>query len=329
MAMSAFAFAGVIYVDNTISDGYWQDALPTLQQALNAAQAGDEIWVAQGTYTPGVSRTSSFVLKQGVKLYGGFFGGEVALDDRDIHSNKTILSGEIGNTALQTDNSIHIISCSGTMDQETILDGFVIQGAYADDGNGGGGLLLQNGASPLIRNCHFVDNYTNNYGAAANVQNAPIFQNCLFENNQALRGGAVASEENRTQSGSVLFDHCTFVLNVAAEGSALYFEKRETALIDSCVFWQNTDGNSNLNSVSLEFRVSTPTIENSAFDDASVSASVINNVIYYASEDADGPFLNTDDYRLDNDHSLPREWGWYYIQSPLVLNIRVFLQGAF
>jgi predicted outer membrane repeat protein len=329
ISMSAFAFAGVIYVDNNITDGYWQDAYPSLQQALTASQSGDEIWVAQGTYTPGVARDASFVLKAGVKLYGGFFGGEVSLNDRDLHSNKTILSGEIGDPGSLTDNSAHILYYSGPLDSGTLIDGFVIRDAYADDGSGGGGLLLENGASPMIRNCHFIHNYTDDIGAAANVQNAPVFEHCLFENNQAARGGAVASEENRIQDGSVLFDHCTFVKNVASTGSALYFEKRETALIDSCVFWQNTDGSANVNSVFLDTRVSTPTIESSAFDDASVSASIINNVIYYTSTDADGPFLNTDDYRLDNDHAIPREWGWYYVQSPLVLNIRLFLEGAF
>lgn len=329
MMMSAFAFAGVIYVDNNISDGYWQDAYSTLQQALTVSQSGDEIWVAQGTYTPGETRDASFILKPGVKLYGGFFGGEVSLDDRDLHKNITVLSGEIGNSSTQTDNITHIVSYSGSMDTGTLIDGFVIRGGYADDGSGGAGLLLENGASPLIRNCHFEDNYTDGFGAAAFVQNAPVFEKCLFENNQASRGGAVASEENRNQDGSVQFDHCTFVKNIATEGSALYFEKRETALIDSCVFWQNTDGSANVNSVSLDTRVSTPTIENSAFDDASVSATIVNNVIYYTSTDADGPFLNTDDYHLDNDHSIPREWGWYYVQSPLVLNIRLFLEGAF
>ena len=61
----------------------WQDAFTDLQSALAVAVAGDQIWVAAGTYKPSLSidgsadaRTASFSLKSGVALYGGFAGVE-------------------------------------------------------------------------------------------------------------------------------------------------------------------------------------------------------------------------------------------------------------
>lgn len=329
LMLTPILFAKTIYVDQNMNDGFWQGALPGIQEALATAVSGDEIWVAQGIYTPGLNRDDSFVLKEGVKLFGGFYGGESSIQDRDIHANPTILSGDIGIVDNISDNCYHIISYSGVLTSQTQLDGFIIEKGNADDGNGGGGLLLDGGAEPLIKNCHFRANQSSDGGGAVSIRNGVVFEYCLFEANIASTGGAVFSQEDRTQIGDASFDHCTFVSNIAVEGSALNFEKRETANIDSSVFWNNTDGSGNINSLSLDTRVSTPSVTNSAVDDASINASTKINIIYYTSSDENGPFLNIVDYHLDNAHGIPREWGWYYVPAPLVLNIRVFLEGAF
>ncbi|MEA2076806.1 MAG: DUF1565 domain-containing protein [Candidatus Marinimicrobia bacterium] len=327
--ISVFAYADIIYVDNNISDGFWQGSYSSLQNALASAQSGDEIWVAQGTYTPGINRGDSFILKEGVKLYGGFYGGESSLQDRDVHSNKSILSGDIGISGNSSDNVYHVISYSGTLTNTSVVDGFIIRDGNADDGNGGGGLLLKNGAEPIFKNCHFYLNQSSDGGGAVSLENGASFRNCLFESNSAGMGAAIFSLENRAQIGEASFDLCTFVGNISVDGSAFYFEKRESAHIDSSVFWNNTDGSGNVNSLSLETKVSSSSVTNSAFDDVSITAVSISNIIYYSSNDADGPFLNVIDYHLDNEHGIPREYGWYYVPAPLVLNIRVFLEGAF
>ena len=94
----------VIYVDQAapgpLQDGStWEQAFTDLQVALTAAQTGNQIWVAEGVYTPGPSgnRLSTFLLKNGVAVYGGFAGGESSLEDRDREENPTILSGDIDN----------------------------------------------------------------------------------------------------------------------------------------------------------------------------------------------------------------------------------------
>ncbi len=73
----------------------WSDAFRDLQDALSAASMGDEIWVAQGVYKPtaGVDRDISFVLQNGVRLYGGFNGAEISRAQRNWTENVTILSG--------------------------------------------------------------------------------------------------------------------------------------------------------------------------------------------------------------------------------------------
>jgi len=67
----------------------WTDAYTDLQSALVAAQTGDEIWVAKGTYKPtsGSDRTATFQLKNGVVLYGGFAGTESDRAQRNFNTN--------------------------------------------------------------------------------------------------------------------------------------------------------------------------------------------------------------------------------------------------
>lgn len=84
-----------------------------LQTAIEKAQAGDEIWVAQGTHKPTREndRSASFELKNGVTIYGGFSGdgGDIDLSRRDPEQYETILSGEIGEPEKPDDNSYHVV----------------------------------------------------------------------------------------------------------------------------------------------------------------------------------------------------------------------------
>jgi hypothetical protein len=122
----------VIYVNQNVSGGQntgisWTDAFTNLQNALGIAAYGDVIWVAKGTYLPTTStnRSISFVLKNGVKIYGGFLGGETNINQRDFELNETKLSGEIGSFST-LDNTYNVVYGEG-LDSTTVLDGFVIE----------------------------------------------------------------------------------------------------------------------------------------------------------------------------------------------------------
>src|SRR5690606_30590502 len=117
---------GVLYVkpDGTgTCDGSWENAC-SLIAALSNAQAGDQIWVAAGTYKPDSSdRNATFQLKSGVDVYGGFFGNEATLDQRDWVNNPTTLSGEIGDQDEVSDNSHQVVTGNSVTMR---LDGFTI-----------------------------------------------------------------------------------------------------------------------------------------------------------------------------------------------------------
>ena len=83
----------------------WAEAM-TLQAALTASMADDQIWIVAGTYTPGTvldadaptnaEREATFTIPAGVKLYGGFAGTEAA----DFNPATTPLRGGGGNHPL-------------------------------------------------------------------------------------------------------------------------------------------------------------------------------------------------------------------------------------
>jgi hypothetical protein len=89
----------------TNSGSSWENAIPRLQDALTKAGGCNEvveIWVAQGTYYPDEAinstnnnRAASFIMKNGLAIYGGFTGTETQLSERNWQTNETILSGDI------------------------------------------------------------------------------------------------------------------------------------------------------------------------------------------------------------------------------------------
>ncbi|MHC4621748.1 MAG: hypothetical protein ACYTEQ_28740, partial [Planctomycetota bacterium] len=165
------AGGATIYVDAGASGNgtgtSWADAYNYLQDALAAASSGDEVWVAEGIYTPTHltdpcdPRTATFQLISGVALYGGFPSGvgDPNWNDRDPAANETILSGDIGIPGAVGDNCYHVVTTDHT-NAATVLDGFTITAGNAD-GIGkqdwGGGMYNYQ-SSVTVANCTFRHN---------------------------------------------------------------------------------------------------------------------------------------------------------------------------
>mgnify|MGYP001007970404 FL=1 len=103
---------GHAYVNHAATGGSntgvsWANAFTSLQSALNpTCGIVDEIWVAHGVYTPGITYSDTFKVKPNVGLYGGFAGTETTRDERDWVANVTVLSGDIGGDDITDANGV-------------------------------------------------------------------------------------------------------------------------------------------------------------------------------------------------------------------------------
>ncbi len=238
----------------------WQDATGNLNAALRQVRPGDSVWVAQGIYFPTTSndRRISFVIPNGVKVYGGFSGAETSFAQRNSKKYKTVLSGDIGSRSISSDNSYSVVYIEYA-DQTTVLDGFIITDGVAD-GSGsagdrdrcGAGMYVNgsgkgNSATPRITNCVFQNNYARDGGAVylngRGGQCNAIFSNCEFQSNKVdLDGGAVLNDGRQHGEASPTFLNCIFNRNQGNYGGAIcnYGGRGECSPnIQSCVFRNN------------------------------------------------------------------------------------------
>ena len=261
-------FASVIYVNKAATGSgkgsSWANAYTNLQDALAAAKAKDEIWVAAGIYVPGKNRTDAFRLKPGVALYGGFNGTEKAVNQRDWAANLTVLSGDVlGNDAAFANNSENVYHVVRGADK-AILDGFVITGGNADgvgaDSFGGG--MYNVGVRPTVRNCIFFGNAAATWGGGAlcNSAASPVVQGCVFFGNSGGFGAAMRNHD----ASSPEVRNCIFSGNstTAAGCAAAMYNDHSSPLVESSIFSGHsafTGGGAIYNNVS------SPTLRNCVF----------------------------------------------------------------
>ena len=236
----------------------WANAYSSLQTAMTAAGANDEIWIAAGTYTPHASdRDVAFNMKQNVNIYGGFAGTENALTDRtaSLTDFVTILSGDLsGNDNYTTpgttldENAYHVIEGASN----ATLDGVTIQGGNADSGtfpNDRGGGMYNAGSSPILTNITFSNNTaTNRGGGMSNFSSSPTLTNVTFSDNAAtIEGGGMSN-----LSSSPTLTNVTFSNNAATNLGGGMSNSVSSPILTNVMFSNNaaTDGGGMLNSSS-------------------------------------------------------------------------------
>jgi hypothetical protein len=222
----------------------WANASGNLQATLLAAQSGEEVWVQQGQYVvPSTSRSQSFTIKSGVKVYGGFVGTETSLVQRNINLATTtgsVLSGNINGQFTSNDNAYHVVYMENVA-LGTLLDGFTIESGSPAKGTGnpndgvGGGIFNQSTgsmvSSPTIQNCVLRYNQGGTAGGAMynGGTGRVTLRTCALSHNISDYGGAIAcsvtplSGERFDSNIDLRILNCTILQNGAYEdGTAIY-----------------------------------------------------------------------------------------------------------
>ncbi len=245
LAATSGAFANVLCVKPAPSgSGCWATAFTSLQAALAAANATDEIWVAAGTYKPTATtdRTISFAMKNGVAIYGGFDGTETTRGQRDPVANVVILSGDIGNAGFSGDNSYHVVTADASVTLSGVLDGLTITAGQADgtNPNDRGGAIWVNGGSPKLVGLTLTANQALSRGGAVRVESgAPQLLSCTVVSNTVSSGGFGAG---LSAAGSVDAEQCIFRSN-SISGSSTGGGGLQTAgntTLINCVIAENS-----------------------------------------------------------------------------------------
>jgi gliding motility-associated-like protein len=250
----------------------WATASGDLQETINAAVAGDEIWVAAGTYKPNrradataaitaTDRYNAFVLKKDVAIYGGFLGTETSRFQRNVTSNVTVLSGNIGDETIDTDNTYHVVVASGDLGTAR-LDGFTVTKGYSSGAGTGNSVTVNGNSIPPSRSPGIINYYSSaayenliirdnfngstdqSAGATYIFYGSPTFTKVKFINNKVTggSGGAIFIFSAVATPSIPVFNEVDFIGNEANSGGAIAISTAGAPVFNKC----NFDGNKSL-----------------------------------------------------------------------------------
>ena len=169
---------------------------PTIQDAIDAAVAGDTVLVAPGTYVENIDFKG-----KGITVKGDQGAGVTIIDGNQAGSVVTCKSGE---------------------DEKSVLEGFTItngSGTLVYLGYYFGGGMYNEHSNPTVTNCIFTGNSAEFGGGMLNMEhgNAKVM-NCTFTGNSAWAGGGMYNGQS-----SPMVTNCTFADNSANDfGGGMY-----------------------------------------------------------------------------------------------------------
>ncbi|MBI5529588.1 MAG: right-handed parallel beta-helix repeat-containing protein [Deltaproteobacteria bacterium] len=243
----------------------WTDAFTVVQDALDAAADGSEVWIAGGQYTRKGNSAEVARLKQGVNVYGGFAGTETRLEDRDLGAgNETRLVGQ---------NGVRVVVGAGN----SSLDGITITGGLFTGGDGGG-VYLSNISQVKIANCIITGNSAHWGGGIYLFQSEADVADTVISANAAVDGGGIFNQNSVVRlTGSTVSGN---VSQGAIGGGGGIFNDNAASTVTNCVFHGNSAQGAFAGGIYNNY-TSTHTVTNCTFYGNSAKlggAAIFNNI---------------------------------------------------
>lgn len=212
----------------------------TIQAGINAAVNGDEVIVADGTYTGTGNKNLDF----GGRLITvrSENGPETTIIDCEgsgrgfyFHNGETsaarlegftITNGNIGGFS----NSYGGIWCKGS---SPVITNCIISNCQAYRG---GGIACAGGGNPTISNCTIIGNTARHSGGGilAYSRSNPIISNCIIAGNTASKGGGIYYEYR----SNPVVANSTIINNTASSGSGIW-GYGDSMSATNCILWGN------------------------------------------------------------------------------------------
>jgi len=243
-------------ISDPLEDGTLAHPFDAIQQAIDAAMAGDEIIVLDGTYTGTGNKNLDYAGKA-ITVRSENGPATCVIDCQGsgrgfyFHSGETVASVTQGFTIRngnETNGGGILVDGSATDGSATPSHPTVKSCIFTgNNATNGGGMMITHNCAPLVADCIFGGNTSDPYGGGIHIEVfcSPDIRNCTFIGNhsEGTGGGDGGGIFNRASSPSVT--NCVFSGNVAGfagAGGGMANRDGGNATLVNCTFSLNSAG---------------------------------------------------------------------------------------
>ena len=225
-----------VKVGGTGSGSSWDNALSSIQDAINSAGPLDDIYVSSGTFYETITLDSQ------TKIYGGYLAGKDLTEFPGQRSVSTFVSTIDGSTSGEGGAPAdHVVLMDNI--SAAVLDGFTITGGFANDaptGYGGGVFCRELDATNILASCTIQGNFADYGGGIYLVGASPSIVSCQILLNSVNKGGGGVYVKNGSDAA---FVGCTITTNAAIDDGGGVRIRDSKPKFTQCQITENTSEN--------------------------------------------------------------------------------------